>query len=76
VQKRGMDVEQKNKGNLLVKIELDQQKEDENSVERGLFIPLIKNESKQDRANRILSMMEESNARLSRMLDIFSRISR
>jgi hypothetical protein len=69
-------VEQKAKGNLLVEMNLNQQLEDENSVERGLFIPLIKNESKQDRANRILAMMEESNARLSRMLDIFSRISR
>jgi len=71
-----MDVEEKNKGNLLVETELDHQKEYDNSVERGLFIPFIQNESKQDRANRILSMMEESNARLSRMLDIFSRISR
>jgi hypothetical protein len=71
-----MDVEQKAKGNLLVEMNLNQQQEDENSIERGLFIPLIKNESKQDRANRILAMMEESNARLSRMLDIFSRISR
>jgi hypothetical protein len=71
-----MDVEQKAKGNLLVEMNLNQQQENENSVERGLFIPLIKNESKQDRANRILAMMEESNARLSRMLDIFSRISR
>jgi hypothetical protein len=70
-----MDVEQKAKGNLLVEMNLNQQ-ENENSIERGLFIPLIKNESKQDRANRILAMMEESNARLSRMLDIFSRISR
>jgi hypothetical protein len=71
-----MDVEQKAKGNLLVEMNLNQQQENENSIERGLFIPLIKNESKQDRANRILAMMEESNARLSRMLDIFSRISR
>ena len=69
-------MEQKAKGNLLVEMNLNQQQEDENSIERGLFIPLIKNESKQDRANRILAMMEESNARLSRMLDIFSRISR
>ena len=71
-----MDLEQKNKGNLLVERDLDQQNEHENWVERGLFIPFIQNESKQDRANRILSMMEESNARLSCMLDIFSRISR
>ena len=34
---------------------------DENPLDRGLFIPLIKNETKQERANRILSMMEESN---------------
>ena len=69
-------MEEKNKGNLLVETELDHPKEFDNSVDRGLFIPFIQNESKQDRANRILSMMEESNARLSRMLDIFSRISR
>jgi len=41
-----------------------------------LFIPLIKNESEEERAIRILSMMEESNNRLSRVLEIFNRMNR
>ena len=49
---------------------------DENPLDRGLFIPLIKNETKQERANRILSMMEESNDRLNRVLEIFNRMNR
>ena len=43
---------------------------------RGLFIPVIKNETNQERANRILAMMEESNNRLNRMLEIFDRMDR
>ena len=50
--------------------------EDEEFSERGLFIPLIKNESEEERAIRILSMMEESNNRLSRVLEIFNRMNR
>ena len=43
---------------------------------RGLFIPVIENETNQERANRILAMMEESNNRLNRMLEIFDRMDR
>jgi hypothetical protein len=43
---------------------------------RGLFIPVIENETKQERANRILAMMEESNNRLNRLLEIFNRMDR
>ena len=71
-----MDVEQKNGQKLLVQMEADKQRDDKNALERGLFIPLIKNETKQQRANRILSMMEESNERLNRVLEIFNRMNR
>ena len=50
--------------------------EDDHSLDRGLFLPLIKNETKQERANRILAMMEESNDRLNRLLEIFNRMDR
>lgn len=43
---------------------------------RGLFIPVIENETNQERASRILAMMEESNDRLNRMLEIFNRMDR
>ena len=69
-----MDVEVKKEGNLSVKKENIGM--NENSLDRGLFIPLIKNETKQERANRILSMMEESNDRLNRVLEIFNRMNR
>ena len=50
---------------------------DENTSthERGIFLPLIQNETKQQRANRILSMMTQSNERLSRVLDVFNRMN-
>ena len=69
-----MDVEEKKEGNLSVKKENIGM--NENPLDRGLFIPLIKNETKQERANRILSMMEESNDRLNRVLEIFNRMNR
>jgi len=43
---------------------------------RGLVISVIENETKQERANRILAMMEESNNRLNRLLEIFNRMDR
>ena len=49
---------------------------EELSLERGLFLPHNKNETKQERANRILAMMEESNDRLNRLLEIFNRMDR
>ncbi len=69
-----MDVEVKKEGILSVKKENIGM--NENPLDRGLFIPLIKNETKQERANRILSMMEESNDRLNRVLEIFNRMKR
>ncbi len=44
--------------------------------DRELRVPLVKNESRQDRANRILSLMEESNDRLGRLLEILDRVGR
>ena len=46
-----------------------------NYDENELSFPLIENETKEDRANRILHLMERSNARLSRVLGVLDRIS-
>lgn len=71
-----MDVEQKMDGKLALKMKIKDRNEDDYSLDRGLFLPLIKNETKQERANRILAMMEESNDRLNRLLEIFNRMDR
>lgn len=71
-----MDVDEKNWGNLAVEMEKKEKDEIDPPLERGLFIPLLKNETKQERATRILAMMEESNDRLSRVLEIFNRMNR
>ena len=71
-----MDVEQKKDGKLALKMKIKDRNEDDHSLDRGLFLPLIKNETKQERANRILAMMEESNNRLNRLLEIFNRMDR
>ena len=55
-----MDVEQKKDGKLALKMKIKDRNEDDHSLDRGLFLPLIKNETKQERANRILAMMEAS----------------
>ena len=68
-----MDVETKQE--LPVKMKLMDRIE-EDSLDRGLFLPLIKNETKEERATRILAMMEESNDRLNRLLEIFNRMDR
>lgn len=44
--------------------------------ERGLFIPKVENETPQERANRILAIMDESNDRLHRVLAIFDKMKR
>ena len=44
--------------------------------ERGLFIPKVENETPQERANRILAIMDESNDRLHRVLEIFDKMNR
>jgi hypothetical protein len=71
-----MDVEQKKDGKLALKMKIKDRNEDDHFLDRGLFLPLIKNETKQERANRILAMMEESNDRLNRLLEIFNRMDR
>lgn len=71
-----MGVDKKNWENLALEMEITDQNEDGKKSERGLFIPLVKNETREQRANRILSMMEKSNDRLGRVLDIFNRMNR
>ena len=56
-----MGVNLKKGENLAVKMKLQDRISEEKSLERGLFLPHLKNETKQERANRILAMMEESN---------------
>jgi len=70
-----MDVDVEIKQELPVKMKLMDLIE-EDSLDRGLFLPLIKNETKEERATRILAMMEESNDRLNRLLEIFNRMDR
>jgi len=70
-----MDVDVETKQELPVKMKLMDRIE-EDSLDRGLFLPLIKNETKEERATRILAMMEESNDRLNRLLEIFNRMDR
>ena len=70
-----MDVDVEIKQELPVKMKLMDRIE-EDSLDRGLFLPLIKNETKEERATRILAMMEESNDRLNRLLEIFNRMDR
>ena len=50
--------------------------ENENPLDRGLFIPLVKNETNQERANRILAIMSESNDRINQVLEIFNTMKR
>jgi len=69
----GVDVQ---KDNLAVKMKYLELRSEEGSLEGGLFLPHLKNETKQERANRIVAMMEESNDRLSRLLEIFNRMDR
>ena len=71
-----MAVDAKKGENLAVKMKRQDRRSEELSLERGLFLPYLKNETKQERANRILAMMEESNDRLNRLLEIFNRMDR
>jgi len=56
--------------------ELMENKDELSSHEKGLFIPEVENETQQERANRILAIMDESNDRLHRVLEIFDRMNR
>jgi len=77
VQKKGsMDVENKNWKNVNSRLHQSKTMENENPLDRGLFIPLVKNETNQERANRILAIMSESNDRINQVLEIFNRMKR
>jgi len=71
-----MDVENKNWKNVNSRLHESKTMEDENPLDRGLFIPLVKNETNQERANRILAIMSESNDRINQVLEIFNRMKR
>ena len=74
--KVSMDVENKNWKNVNSRLHQSKTMEDENPLDRGLFIPLVKNETNQERANRILAIMSESNDRINQVLEIFNRMKR
>ena len=74
--KQSMDVENKNWKNLNSRLHESKTMENENPLDRGLFIPLVKNETNQERANRILAIMSESNDRINQVLEIFNRMKR
>jgi hypothetical protein len=71
-----MDVENKNWKNVNSRLHESKTMENENPLDRGLFIPLVKNETNQERANRILAIMSESNDRINQVLEIFNRMKR
>ena len=74
--KVSMDVENKNWKNVNSRLHESKTMENENPLDRGLFIPLVKNETTQERANRILAIMSESNDRINQVLEIFNRMKR
>ncbi len=74
--KVSMDVENKNWKNVNSRLHQSKTMENENPLDRGLFIPLVKNETNQERANRILAIMSESNDRINQVLEIFNRMKR
>ena len=71
-----MDVENKNWKNVNSRLHQSKTMENENPLDRGLFIPFVKNETNQERANRILAIMSESNDRINQVLEIFNRMKR
>ena len=71
-----MDVENKNWKDVNSRLHESKTLENENPLDRGLFIPLVKNETNQERANRILAIMSESNDRINQVLEIFNRMKR
>lgn len=74
--KESMDVENKNWKNVNSRLHERKTMENDNPLDRGLFIPLVKNETNQERANRILAIMSESNDRINQVLEIFNRMKR
>ena len=71
-----MSVDVKKGENLAIKMECQDRISKDQSLERRLYLPQLYNETKQERANRILAMMEKSNDRLSGLLQIFNRMDR
>jgi len=71
-----MDVENKNWKNVNSRLHESKTVENDNPLDRGLFIPLVKNETNQERANRILAIMSESNDRINQVLEIFNSMKR
>jgi len=71
-----MDVDKINGGKWAIGTDLMEKKDELSSHENGLFIPEVENETQQERANRILAIMDESNDRLHRVLEIFDRMNR
>ena len=71
-----MDVGNKNLDNINVRLLESNRIGDEHALDRGMFIPLVKNETNQERANRILAIMSESNDRINQVLEIFNRMKR
>jgi len=71
-----MDEGKINWGKWATGTELMENKDEFSSHEKGLFIPEVENETQQERANRILAIMDESNDRLHRVLEIFDRMNR
>lgn len=69
-------MENKNWKNVNSRLHQSKTMENENPLDRGLFIPLVKNETNQERANRILAIMSESNDRINQVLEIFNRMKR
>jgi len=74
--KKKMDVKKNNWGKYAKGTDLMEEKDELSSLEKGLFIPVVKNETQQERARRILALMDESNDRLHRVLEIFDRMNR
>ena len=71
-----MVVEYKNWKDVNSRLHESKTMENENPLDRGLFIPLVKNETNQERVNRILAIMSESNDRINQVLEIFNRMKR
>jgi len=71
-----MDLGKSNLEKWATGTDLMEKKDELSSHENGLFIPEVKNETRQERARRILAIMDKSNDRLHRVLEIFDRMNR
>ena len=71
-----MDVKNQNLNNLNLPELGSKRMEYEQPLDRGLFIPVEKNETLQERAARILAIMNKSNDRINQVLEVFNRMNR